>query len=164
MRWRYRLVANGMAVVLPRAQVGRLAALPGVARVFGSARYRPQLDRSPQQIGAPALWGPGLENSGQGLKIAIIDEGIDHTHPFFSPAGYAMPSGFPKGQTAYTNAKVIVARAFPPATCVPCEEWTGSNGFDAFFQAALAGGKARATITFAFVYAVWPFGKPDGIA
>ena len=26
-----------------------------------------------------------------------------------------MPLGFPKGQTAYTTAKVIVARAFPPA-------------------------------------------------
>ena len=49
------------------------------------------------------------------MKIAIIDEGIDQTHPFFSPAGYTMPAGFPKGQTAYTNAKVIVARAFPPA-------------------------------------------------
>ena len=27
-----------------------------------------------------------------------------------------MPAGFPKGQAAYTNAKVIVARAFPPPT------------------------------------------------
>ena len=27
-----------------------------------------------------------------------------------------MPAGFPKGQAAYTNAKVIVARAFPPRT------------------------------------------------
>ena len=50
------------------------------------------------------------------MKIAIIDEGIDQTHPFFSPAGYTMPAGYPKGQTAYTNAKVIVARAFPPAS------------------------------------------------
>ena len=49
------------------------------------------------------------------MKIGIIDEGIDQTHPFFSPAGFTMPSGFPKGQTAYTTAKVIVARAFPPA-------------------------------------------------
>ena len=49
------------------------------------------------------------------MKIAIIDEGIDQTHPFFSPAGYTMPAGYPKGQTAYTTAKVIVARAFPPA-------------------------------------------------
>jgi subtilisin family serine protease len=115
IRWRYRLVANGMAVVVPRSQLDRLTALPGVANVYPSVRYRPQLDRSPQQIGAPTLWGPGLESAGQGMKIAIIDEGIDQRHPFFSPAGYTMPPGYPKGQTAYTTAKVIVARAFPPA-------------------------------------------------
>ena len=48
------------------------------------------------------------------MKIGIIDDGIDQTHPYFAPAGYAMPPGFPRGQTAYTTAKVIVARAFPP--------------------------------------------------
>jgi subtilisin family serine protease len=115
IRWRYRLVANGMAVVVPRSQLGRLASLPGVERIYPSVRYRPQLDRSPQQVGAPVLWGGGLENAGQGMKIAIIDEGIDQTHPFFAPAGYVMPDGYPKGQAAYTTAKVIVARAFPPA-------------------------------------------------
>ena len=115
VRWRYKLVANGMAVVVPRSQLDRLTALPGVAKVYPSVRYRPQLDRSTLQIGAPTLWGPGLENAGQGMKIAIIDEGIDQRHPFFSPAGYTMPAGYPKGQTAYTTAKVIVARAFPPA-------------------------------------------------
>ena len=115
VRWRYKLVANGMAVVVPRSQLGRLTALPGVAKVYPSVRYRTQLDRSTPQIGAPTLWGPGLENAGQGMKIAIIDEGIDQRHPFFSPAGYTMPAGYPKGQTAYTTAKVIVARAFAPA-------------------------------------------------
>src|SRR4029078_3983460 len=97
--WRYRLVANGMAVVVPRSQLARLTSLPGIDTVYPSVRYRPQLDRSPQQIGAPALWGPGLTECGQGMKIAIIDEGIDQTHPFFSPAGYTMPAGYPKGQT-----------------------------------------------------------------
>jgi subtilisin family serine protease len=115
IRWHYKLVANGMAVVVPRSQLARLTALPGVAKIYPSVRYRPQLDRSVPQIGAPTLWGSGLENAGQGMKIAIIDEGIDQRHPFFSPAGYAMPAGYPKGQTAYTTAKVIVARAFPPA-------------------------------------------------
>ena len=115
VRWRYRLVANGMAVVVPHSQLGRLAALPGVEAIYPSVRYRTQLDRSVDQIGARALWGAGLENAGQGMKIAIIDEGIDQTHAFFSPAGYTMPAGFPKGQAAYTTAKVIVARAFPPA-------------------------------------------------
>ncbi|HVM68818.1 MAG TPA: S8 family serine peptidase, partial [Gaiellaceae bacterium] len=111
---RYRVVANGLAVLLPRDQVARLAAVPGVARVYPSVRYRPLLDRGPQQMGAHALWGGALENGGQGMKIAIVDEGIDHTHPFFDPRGYTMPPGFPKGQAAYTSAKVIVARAFPP--------------------------------------------------
>ena len=115
IRWRYRLVANGLAVVLPSSQLDRLGSLPGIETIYPSVRYRPQLDRSPQQTGAPALWGPGLATAGQGMKIAIIDEGIDQTHPFFSPAGYTMPAGYPKGQTAYTTAKVIVARAFPPA-------------------------------------------------
>ncbi|MBA2332910.1 MAG: S8 family serine peptidase [Actinobacteria bacterium] len=115
VRWRYRVVANGLAVVVPEDQVDRLASLPGVDRVYPSVRYSPLLDRGPQQIGAPALWGPTLASSGQGIKIGIIDEGIDHTHPFFDPAGYAMPAGYPKGQPAFTTAKVIVARAFPPA-------------------------------------------------
>ena len=111
---RYRVVANGLAVLVPRDQVARLASVAGVERVYPSVRYRTLLDRSPGQIGAPALWGPGLENAGQGLKIGIIDEGIDQTHPLFDPRGYTMPAGYPKGQTAYTTAKVIVARAFPP--------------------------------------------------
>ena len=44
----------------------------------------------------------------------MIDDGVDQSHPFFSPAGFSMPAGYPKGNTAYTTAKVIVARAFPP--------------------------------------------------
>ncbi len=114
VRWRYRLVANGFAVALPRSQIARLRELPGVRAVYESAAYRPQLDRSPAQIGAPAVWGPGLATAGQGTKIGIIDTGIDQSHPFFDPSGYSMPPGFPKGQRQYTTAKVIVARAFLP--------------------------------------------------
>ena len=88
--------------------------MPGVRDVSAGTAYRAALDRSPGQIGAPALWGAGLPTAGQGMKIGIIDDGVDQRHPFFDPAGYTMPAGFPKGQTAYTTAKVIVARAFPP--------------------------------------------------
>ena len=49
------------------------------------------------------------------MKIGIIDDGLDQSHPFFNPAGFTMPAGFPKGNTAYTTPKVIVARAFAPA-------------------------------------------------
>ena len=115
LRWRYRLVVNGYAVVLPRAEVPKLKTLPGVRDVNLSARYAPQAVAGPvDEIGAPAIWGPGLASTGQGVKIGIIDTGVDQTHPYFNPAGYTMPPGFPKGHVKYTTAKVIVARAFPP--------------------------------------------------
>ena len=114
VRWRYRYVLDALAVVVPRGQVGRLAALPGVARVYRSVEYQPLLDQSVPLIKAPQLWGPTRATAGQGIKIGIIDDGVDQAHPFFSPAGFSMPSGFPKGNKAFTSAKVIVARTFPP--------------------------------------------------
>ena len=114
VRWRYRLVLNGLAVVLPVSAVGRLERIDGVGEIHRSSLYRPLLYRSPAAIGAPSLWGPGLETAGQGMKIAIVDDGIDQRHQFFDPAGFTMPPGFPKGQAAYTTAKVIAARSFHP--------------------------------------------------
>jgi subtilisin family serine protease len=112
--WRYRLVANGFSLTLPEAELPRLRALPGVRDVLPAGNYAPQAESSPQQIGAPALWGPTLDTAGQGVKIGIIDSGIDPGHPFFDPTGYTMPPGFPKGQLRFTTAKVIVARVFAP--------------------------------------------------
>ena len=112
--WRYRLVANGFSVSLPSSELPRLRTVPGVRDVLPAGSYAPHLSATPQQIGAPALWGQGLETAGQGVKIGIIDSGIDAGHPFFDPTGYAMPTGFPKGQDRFTTAKVIVARVFAP--------------------------------------------------
>ena len=94
--------------------MAQLRALSGVREVLPAANYEPQLTTSPQQIGAPALWGSTLDTAGQGVKIGIIDSGIDSGHRFFDPTGYTMPAGFPKGQQRFTTAKVIVARVFAP--------------------------------------------------
>jgi subtilisin family serine protease len=116
-RWQYGVVLNGFSVVVPQNRLDRLTQVPGVARVWPTYAYHELLDRTPQLIGAPSVWGPTLATAGEGMKIGIIDDGIDQTHPFFKPAGYSYPAGFPKGQTAYTTPKVIVARAFaPPGT------------------------------------------------
>jgi len=116
IRWRYRIVLDGLAVVVPRGRLAQLSRIPGVVRVFPSlGGYAPLLDRSPELIGADQLWGPDLATAGEGMKIGILDQGIDRSHPFFNPAGYSYPAGFPKGDTRYTSPKVIVARAFAPA-------------------------------------------------
>src|SRR5206468_12439439 len=112
IRWRFGVVLNGFAVVVPRGDLMTLAHVPGVTQVWPSIAYHTLLDRTPQLIGAPQVWGPTLATAGQGMKIGIIDDGIEQGHPFFSPSGYAYPAGFPKGQASYTTPKVIVARAF----------------------------------------------------
>ena len=115
IRWRYGIVLAGLAVVVPRQELDRLADTPGVARVYPSIRYHALADDGPAEIGAPVLWGPDLSNAGRGMKIGIIDDGIDVEHPYFDDAGLVMPAGFPKGSAGFTSAKVIVARTFPPA-------------------------------------------------
>jgi subtilisin family serine protease len=118
IRWRYRIVADGFAVVVPKTEVSRLSRLPGL-EVWPNVRYHAlslQVVNSPELIGADKLWGAGLATAGNGMKIGIIDDGVDAAHPFFSAAGLSYPPGFPKGQTSLATPKVIVQRAFAPAS------------------------------------------------
>jgi len=115
VRWHYSVVVDGMAVVVPTSDLARLEAIRG-AKVWPSVTYHELLDRTPKLIGAPTVWGSTLATAGQGMKIGIIDDGLDQTHVFFDSSGFSYPPGFPKGNTAYTTPKVIVARAFAPAT------------------------------------------------
>src|SRR3954447_25534414 len=50
------------------------------------------------------------------MKIAVIDDGVDASNPYFNPSGFQYPPGFPKGQTQAATPKVIVQRAFAPRT------------------------------------------------
>jgi subtilisin family serine protease len=125
--WHYNVALDGVSVVLPASDVARLRTIPGASVwptvTYHSLRDTPatptatEADPGPALIGAPALWGQNLATAGQGIKIGLIDDGIDQEHPYFSPAGFSYPAGYPKGNTAYTTPKVIVARAFPsPST------------------------------------------------
>jgi subtilisin family serine protease len=147
---RYSVVVDAIAVIVPAAEASRLASVPGVARVYPSVRYHPLLDSSPAVIGAPLLWGPNLETAGNGIKIGIVDDGVDVGHRFFAPAGLTMPPGFPKGDRRFTSAKVIAARAFAP----PGLRWRyGGTPFDPVFSehgthvAGIAAGDHNTTAT-----------------
>lgn len=114
----YQVVFNGIAVALPGVAnpEAKLRAIPGVAAVYKDLSYEPTMFASIPQIGADQLWASrqigGQSRAGEGVKIAIIDSGIQHTHPFFNPDGFTYPPGFPKGEAAFTTPKVISARAY----------------------------------------------------
>jgi minor extracellular serine protease Vpr len=109
---RYRVVLDGLAVSVPAAQLPALRRLGLVQRLYPSLQYTERLNESPAVIGATAF-SAATGDRGDGIKIGIVDDGIDSAHRFFNPAGFQYPSGYPKGGLKWTTPKVIVARAYP---------------------------------------------------
>ena len=94
-----------------------LSRLPGVARVVEMQAYRRRMVRAPDLVRAQEAWRSlgGEANAGAGVKLAIIDTGIDQEHPAFLDPSLPMPAGYPRcraGDCAFTNSKVIAARSY----------------------------------------------------
>jgi minor extracellular serine protease Vpr len=112
------IVMNAVFVRVPAKHYNALRALPGVKKVYFSRLHRMHLDQAAIIQNAQGLWNAvgGGSQAGRGIKIGIIDSGIDITNPMFSSSGFSAPSGYPKSDTiadkAFTNAKVIVARNY----------------------------------------------------
>lgn len=118
----YFTVLNGVAVDLHGNAIGKLAQNADVLTVEYNALYHPLMSESYKVINAGGAWtaAGGRADAGEGVKVGVIDTGIDTEHPFFDPTGFSYPPGFPKCDAAdstgmgckYTSPKVIVAKVF----------------------------------------------------
>lgn len=79
----------GFSASLPFSQIAELEKLPGVKKVFPDLPVeipefpvQPLIDYTVPQTGAPYLWNMPGGYTGEGMIVAVIDTGIDYTHPY----------------------------------------------------------------------------------
>lgn len=90
----YDYVFSGFSVELPGNEIVKLLAIPGVKAVYPNVHYTadvisskeitaeefsPAMMDSAPFIGANKAWDAGF--TGEGITVAVIDTGVDYTHP-----------------------------------------------------------------------------------
>jgi subtilisin family serine protease len=108
---------NALFVQMDEAAAEILRRLPGVLRVSNDRVFRAKLDRVLALSKVPESWARlngGADGAGSGIRIAILDSGIDTGHPGFNDANFTAPEGFPKVSGAnnekYATDKVTSVR------------------------------------------------------
>jgi minor extracellular serine protease Vpr len=106
----YDISLNAVGVKLNGTALGTIASAPMVQSAQLQALYRPLAHEDPDLALVHALeaWnagGGGDSAKGGGVEVAIVDTGIDITHPCFS-------DGNPANDGPFTNDKVVFAGVF----------------------------------------------------
>ncbi|HUS07652.1 MAG TPA: S8 family serine peptidase [Bryobacteraceae bacterium] len=146
-------VANALIVEAPGLTAGELAAMPGVAQVHPVRLYKLALDRAVQLQQVVDAWNQigGMNNAGRGIKIGVIDTGIDNTHPGFQDTTLPAAAGFPKvnkaTDIAYTNNKIIVARNYDGAAASSAKDVKGHGTSIAMVAAGVTNVSPQGPIT-----------------
>ena len=80
---------NGIKIEVHPSKIAAISALPGVVSVLRVARHQLNNAVTVPYIGTPAVWQATPGFRGEGVKIAIVNTGIDYTHANFGGPGTA---------------------------------------------------------------------------
>ncbi|MBL9175464.1 MAG: S8 family serine peptidase [Verrucomicrobiales bacterium] len=86
---RFDTLLNAVVARIPAGQWDAVRSIPGVLSIRREPQYRSLLSSSVPFIGAPTVWSYGGGITGTGIRIAIIDSGIDYLHGDFGGSGDA---------------------------------------------------------------------------
>lgn len=113
-----QLAANALIVEIDEDRADSLAAIPGVKRVRPAREFQMLMDTALPLHRIREAWDliGGESRAGEGVKIAIIDSGVEAAHPAFRAGDLKAPEGYPRtgsaSDEANTSGKVIVARSY----------------------------------------------------
>lgn len=159
-------VLSAVFVRATEEQAAAIAGLPGVRSIARSQRYEPMLATASDIVRASAarIRPVGTELYGDGVKIGIIDSGLDFEHEAFRDDSLAAIVGYPRGDPEYiglANSKVIAVRSYvellnrgSPAASTPDDNSPWDSSGHGTGVAMIAAGKRVET----------PIGPVSGIA
>ncbi|RJP31962.1 MAG: hypothetical protein C4527_06815 [Candidatus Omnitrophota bacterium] len=106
---------HAIAVEIPVENESEIRSWPEIRNISPNRRYKRLLLESNPLMKVSSAWeeSGGAEQAGRGVKIGIIDTGIDSTHVMFDDEDYPVLDGYPVGDAEFANRKIIAARVFP---------------------------------------------------
>jgi subtilisin family serine protease len=149
--YRAQRAYNGVAVEVDPVELAAIRALPGVKAVHALVPKYPSNTTSVPFIQAPQVWdSAGLNATGAGVKVGVIDTGIDYLHLDFGGSGtyraddtYVDPN-WPKnakvvGGTDFVGDNYDADGIYGPTTPAPDPDPQDCNGHGTHVAGTLAG-------------------------
>lgn len=87
IRGQFQSALNGIKVNIATSKVDQLSKMSGVIALLPVHQDVPDNATSVPYIGAPTVWDAPTNYRGEGIKIGVIDTGIDYTHANFAGPG-----------------------------------------------------------------------------
>jgi subtilisin family serine protease len=118
-KYAYDKLFNGFSITIDRSQFGALARIPGVVAIYPVSKVQappPLNPNDPGMTSALAMTGADyaqsvLGLSGRGIRVGIIDTGIEYDHPDLG--GNGVPTASPGGPSPnFPNSRVITGYDF----------------------------------------------------
>jgi len=123
---------NAVMVAIDASQINAVAGLPNVRSIRSLVNYELELSETVPYIGAAAVQAAGFD--GAGVRVAVLDSGIDYTHRAFGGAGTAAAYAAAYGASTSDPKTTTTDGLFPTAKVV--------GGFDFVGEAWPAGALA----------------------
>src|SRR5262249_33195116 len=91
--YRVQRTLNGIAAYVPPERIAELRRLPSVKAIRRLVPKSLDNASSVPLIGAPQLWSASISARGEGMRVGVIDSGIDYLHTDFGGSGRAADYG-----------------------------------------------------------------------